>query len=255
VKIHHLDAGPMRPLLVGRLLNDARTLVCHVLAIETPGGDLALVDTGIGLAARRDPGSRFGAVPAALARVPRTPDGAVVSQLAALGRRPEEVRDIFMTHLDYDHASGLSDFPDAAVHVHRSELEAAQAPASGDERRRYVAANWAHGPRWSPFEGEAEFLDGAVVALPMPGHTRGHCAYVVDGSLVHAGDAFYHEATLVADDAPPRGMRVFERVAAVLPELVVGNHERLRSLAADGSRVVCTHDPGLLAQQQRRRTT
>ena len=64
VQIHHLDAGPMRPPLIGRWLNDQATLVCHVLAIETPAGDLALVDTGIGLAARRDPRSRFGAVPA-----------------------------------------------------------------------------------------------------------------------------------------------------------------------------------------------
>jgi hypothetical protein len=41
----------------------------------------------------------------------------------------------------------------------------------------------------------------------------------------------------------------------VLPELVAANHERLRSLAAEGSRVVSTHDPQLLAQQQRRGTT
>jgi glyoxylase-like metal-dependent hydrolase (beta-lactamase superfamily II) len=46
------------------------------------------------------------------------------------------VRHVVLTHLDLDHAGGLRGFPDAQVHVLRTELEAARAARSGRERTR-----------------------------------------------------------------------------------------------------------------------
>lgn len=260
--MHHLDAGSLHPVLMGRLAN-------HVIAVELPDGGLALVDTGIGLEARRNPRERLGAVAALAGRPDRDPDGSAVRQLERLGFAAADVRHIVMTHLDYDHAGGLADFPEATVHVHHAELAAATDPPTAAERQRYLEVNWRHGPRWDPFgDGPADrelfgidgfsLLDGLVVALPLPGHTRGHTGYAIrdgDGWMVHAGDAYYHAAVVdpAAGARQPRTLQVFERVGGVLPGLTAGNHGRLRAIAQDPSvTVVCTHDPSQLAQAQAR---
>lgn len=253
----------MRPILVASLANDAGMLANHVLAIELADGALALVDTGIGRAAREDPKAGLGTLIATAARPSRDPETTIARQVQALGR---EVRHVFMTHLDSDHASGLPDLPGATVHVHRDELAAATSPPSRAERQRYVPANWAHGPTWAPFgdpDGELfglpriTLVEDQVFALPLPGHTRGHTVYAIrDGErwLVHAGDAFYHAATVdpTAGPRPSRFLQLFERAGAVLPKLIADNHRRLHEIAADPAvTVVCTHDPSQLAAARR----
>lgn len=262
---HHFDGGTMRPAL-GRFANDAGVLVDHVVAFTTPAGGLALVDTGIGTAARVNPTRHLGPGIAATAKPPRDREGSVLGQLEALGHSSDDVTDIFMTHLDMDHASGLADFPGATVHVHVRELDAAHAPKLA-ERTRYLAANWEHGPIWSTFGLDAAGAEGAgldghallggeVVAIPLPGHTRGHTAFAIrdgDGWLLHAGDSFYHEPT-VDSAAGPRASRfwqIFERVVAAQPKHLAENHRKVRKAAArDDVRVVCSHDPALLAAAQ-----
>lgn len=262
---HHFDGGTMRPAL-GRFANDAGLLVDHVVAFTTPAGGIALIDTGIGTAARVDPKRHLGVGIAATSNPPRDRGSSVLGQLEALGHTSADVTDIFMTHLDMDHASGLADFPAATVHVHERELAAAKAPKLA-ERTRYLAANWAHGPQWSAFgagapdadaaglQGHA-LLGGEVVAIPMPGHTRGHTAIAVrdgEGWMLHAGDSFYHEPT-IDPAAGPRASRfwqIFERVVAAQPKYLAENHRKVRAAAAiDGVRVVCSHDPALLAAAQ-----
>lgn len=265
--LHHLEAGLMLPPGV-RLANDARRIVNHVVAIETPAGDLALIDTGIGSQARRDPIGRLGRFAGQLLRPDRDPSGSVAAQLEELGRSPAEVRDVLITHLDGDHASGLSDFPAATVHVHPAELAGARDPLL-TERPRYTAANWAHGPRWSElgtaggerFEGIAarpvEGLGFDALALELPGHTRGHTGYAIglgEGRwLVHAGDAFYHAGLLEPGGRQSRYLQAFELVIASRPRLVAGNHALLCAAASSaGVEVVCTHSPELLERARRR---
>ncbi len=251
--LHHLDGGTMRPL-AGRFANASGTLICHVVAFETDGG-VALIDTGIGAAARRDPRGRLGPI-APVLRPDRDPEGTVARQLERLGIGV--VTDVLMTHLDIDHASALDEFPDARVHLHRAELDAALKPAVR-ERTRYLAANWAHGPHWAPFEttdadwfgfDAVTLLDGAVMAIPLPGHSRGHTGYAIrdgDGWFLHAGDCFYDAAAITPGARPSRYLRAFERVAAALPKLLAANHARLTEVAQrDGVTVVCTHDAATL---------
>jgi glyoxylase-like metal-dependent hydrolase (beta-lactamase superfamily II) len=49
----------------------------------------------------------------------------------------------------------------------------------------------------------------------MHGHTRGHSAVIVkareDRWLVHAGDAYFHRASIEGDGGLPTGFFVFER--------------------------------------------
>ncbi len=89
-------------------------------------------------------------------------------------------------------ASATSRRPGSTCSATSSTPRCAQRCAS---RPRYVAAQWAHGPRWQRHEvaGEDWFGFGAVTALdddvllvPLRGHTRGHCGVAVrrpDGRL------------------------------------------------------------------------
>jgi glyoxylase-like metal-dependent hydrolase (beta-lactamase superfamily II) len=62
-----------------------------------------------------------------------------------------DVRNIVHTHLDLDHVGGLSDFPDALVHVHATALEAARRRDGFRARRRYRPKMWAHDPKWRTY--------------------------------------------------------------------------------------------------------
>ena len=252
---------------MGRFANDGGRMVCHVWAIGLPGGKLALVDTGVGVAAREDPRGRLGLLLPLTSRIDREPQNAVVNQLPRLGFGAGDVSDILLTHLDTDHASGLADFPEATVHVHRAEHEAAMSRPTRVERGRYLDINWRHGVNWAPFGDGApagqtlgldsyELLGGLVHALPLPGHTRGHTGYALrtgSGWLVHAGDAFYHPGSVdPGGGRASRFLQVFERAVAVQRNKLAENHRRLREVAArdDVKAVVCTHDPQQLADLQ-----
>jgi glyoxylase-like metal-dependent hydrolase (beta-lactamase superfamily II) len=268
--IHHLNCGTMCPrgarLIAGEggLLADAR-LVCHCLLIEGADG-LVLVDTGFGLDDTRNPnqlGRPFRAVVRPRAQAAET----AVSQLRELGFDPGDVRHIIATHLDLDHAGGLPDFPDAQVHLLGRELTAAMS-AGWRERPRYVAAHWAHGPRWVEHEaGGDQWLgfdsvrilpdsDGEILLIPLPGHTLGHTGVAVklaDVWLLHCGDAYFHYGEVQTPPRCPAGLRAFQAFNHVDGALRRQNQERLRELAQrhpDEVELVCSHDPSTLARYQ-----
>lgn len=255
-RVHHLDCGTLCPV-AGALVAKAE-LVCHCVLVERPGG-LVLVDTGLGLADLAEPRSRLGSSFVAVARPRLDAASAAVRQVEALGFDRRDVRDVVVTHLDLDHAGGLADFPEARVHVHRAEHDAATARATWRERERYREVQWAHGPRWVLHEAGGERWNGFesvrcvgddVLLLPLPGHSRGHSAVVVLGgahTLVHAGDAYFdrREMDLDAPTCAP-GLALFQRAVAFDDEVRRENQERLRELARrEGERVTIfsSHDP------------
>ncbi|MFC8525755.1 MBL fold metallo-hydrolase [Nocardia sp. NPDC057227] len=197
MKVHHLDCGPL-----------ASGIVTHCLLVETADA-LVLVDSGFGTADLAEPDRRLGWTRRVLA--PRLdPEHTALRQVEALGYDPRDVGHIVLTHLDYDHAGGISDFPSARIHVHGPELRAAAAP-TGSDRWRYRTAQWAHGPRWSIHErGGAEWfgfpgvtapggLPPELRLVPLYGHTAGHVGVAIDTGdrwLLHAGDAFVSELQL-----------------------------------------------------------
>jgi glyoxylase-like metal-dependent hydrolase (beta-lactamase superfamily II) len=229
--------------------------------VETNAHGLVLVDTGIGVEDVRDVGrlgfffGRSMSIDSTKTQMPALP------QIEALGFRREDVRHIVLTHLDLDHAGGLPDFPQAKVHVHAKEKDAALARTTLMEKERYRRAHFAHGPAWETYEALGEPWNGVpavrqlnglppeILALPMHGHSRGHAAIAVDtghGWLVHGGDAYFHRSEVERGDTSgmPWALRCVERFIAIDYERVRANHRMLAELARrDGVTVFSAHDP------------
>src|SRR5262245_20277012 len=155
MRVHHLNCATMRPFS-RRLVNgagglfEAGVMVCHCLLVETEDG-LVLIDSGLGSADIADPVGSLGARFVRLTRPRLDPQETAVRQVARLGYRPADVRHIVLTHLDLDHAGGISDFPSATVHVHAREHDAAMRRGTPRERARYRPNHWAHGPTWATY--------------------------------------------------------------------------------------------------------
>ena len=259
MRVDHLDCGPMRPL-------GSKPFVAHVFLVDPgDGSGLILVDTGFGMADVANPKHRLG-----LSRFFLRPDLDVqhtaVQQLASRGIDPGDVAHIVLTHLDFDHAGGLSDFPNATVHTTAAEHEAAVANLRFSDTTRYRSPQFAHGPRWKLHEGTGDVwrddLTGhevvpGVTLVPLPGHSRGHAAVAVDagerGLLVHAGDAAY-DASWFADvsvtGAPLEVEPATRRSEQLIPadrKLMARNRARLRVLNQHADvTVVNAHDPRML---------
>ncbi|WP_433304538.1 MBL fold metallo-hydrolase [Actinoplanes sp. CA-030573] len=251
MRIHHLNCGSMRLLSV--------QLVCHVLLLETERG-LVLVDSGYGLHDIVTPSKRVGPSRHILKPTLDVKETAA-RQVEHLGYRRSDVRHIIVTHFDVDHIGGIADFPEAAIHVTVDEIDAAMRAPTGFERLRYRASQWSHRPRivehrregeaWRGFTAANVMVDIShdIVLIPMPGHTRGHaCVAIRNGDrwLLHAGDAFYHPASIEARGADvPRVLRVMESLLAFDKRQVIDNHARLRDLRAQPNPpwdIFCAHD-------------
>ncbi|MGI8798823.1 MAG: MBL fold metallo-hydrolase [Pseudonocardia sp.] len=245
----------------GRLINSQRRMVGHCVLVETDAGGLVLIDTGLGLADMADR-SRLGFVYTRMFRPRLNPAATAVRQIEGLGYEAQDVRHIVLTHLDVDHTGGITDFPWASVHVSADEHAAAMAPRSGNERWRYRPVQWAHGPNWSLYEpGEGERwlgfdavrelpgLPEEILAIPLLGHTRGHCAIAVLAGgrwLLDAGDTYFHQGEAsVPPGQVPGFMRAFERNVAIDWDTLLANQARLRELAASHPDVTVfsSHDP------------
>ncbi|RUO88335.1 MBL fold metallo-hydrolase [Corallococcus sp. AB018] len=250
MRIHHLNCGTLCPASArfvtgsGGLFERAR-MVCHCLLLETSRG-LVLVDTGLGTRDVQDAQGRLGQR-FVRRNTPRLdPAETALAQVERLGFRREDVRHIVPTHMDLDHVGGLSDFPDAQVHIFGDEHAAAVVPPVAGARHGYKPVQWAHGPKWSRYavEGERWFgfeavrlipgLDAEVLLVPLTGHTAGHCGVAVKGPggwVLHAGDAYFshHEVDPVAPRSP-WGLALFQRLYSEDNAVRLQNQERLRGL-------------------------
>ncbi len=258
MKIHYLNCGTMHPRGASLIMPYFAEVPSICLLVETED-QLVMVDSGIGLADTTNP-HRLGHANLLL-HASRDPRGIAIAQLERMGIRPDEVKHIICTHLDRDHAGGLPDFPQARVHVWRTEWETASRPPSFAEKDRYRPAHFAHGPDWvlheelstEPWFGldcvrDLPGLGNRFVLVPLPGHTRGHCGVALEtaeGWLLHCGDACYSAAELDPRARLPRGLRIFRRIAHVEYTEAMAQMERIRGALAQASgeiETVASHD-------------
>jgi glyoxylase-like metal-dependent hydrolase (beta-lactamase superfamily II) len=265
MRVHHLNCISACPL--GGRLMDGRSrglrgkLACHCLLLET-ASQLVLVDTGYGLRDVADPRRRLSAFFLELMDPDFREDMTAVRQIERLGFSARDVRHIVLTHLDFDHAGGLDDFPEATVHMMIDEGEDAARQRSWLDRQRYRPQQWSSYSRWRGYEpsGEPWFgfasvrdlvgLDGSILLVPLVGHTLGHAGVAVredTGWLLLAGDAYFDHDEL--DLEQPRctpGLRFYQWMMEKDRRQRLENQQRLRELVRDhGSevRVICSHDP------------
>lgn len=282
MQIHHLNCGSSQPLggrLMGGQGHPLRTArgVCHCLLVETDRA-LVLVDSGLGMGDIEHPVERLGKAFVRFARPVLDPNETALHQIRSLGYDPEDLTDIVLTHLDPDHAGGLSDFPRARVHVLEDEYRTAPATSSKGKVNptRVNQKQWAHGPLWQTYRlsaGERWFgfdavrelrgLAPEILLIPLPGHTHGHTGVAVQVDspgeprarwLLHAGDAYFAGAQLDRDNPrAPAGVALFEKRQQVDGAARTTNQARLRALVnahSDQVEVMSSHDPAELDRYQ-----
>lgn len=266
--IHHLNCISTCPL--GGALMDARTpslvrrghLTCHVLLVETAKG-LVLVDTGFGLRDVRNPGSRISGFFLFLVDPNFREEMTAVRQVARLGFDPADVRHIVMTHLDFDHAGGLDDFPHATVHMLTVEREYAVKQKTWLDRQRFRPQQWSTsnnwktypangGDRWFGFEKvrHLEGISDEIAMIPLRGHTFGHAGIAVrrdDGRwLLNAGDAYFFRREMdVHKPVCTPGLAFYQTMMEKDRRARHANQQRLRELRREHAgevEIFCSHD-------------
>ncbi|WP_331280945.1 MBL fold metallo-hydrolase [Fischerella sp. PCC 9605] len=264
MRIHHLNCGCMCP--IGGAFFDGfsrgltASLVCHCLLVETNQG-LILIDTGFGERDVKAPLSRLSPFFMNLNRIKFEQKYTALAQIKQLGFDKSDVRHIVLTHLDFDHAGGLEDFPEATVHVMQAEVEAAQKRRGFISSQRYRPLQWDEvkqwkyyspgGEPWFGFEAvrDLEGLPPEILLIPLTGHTHGHAGIAIEtpqGWLLHAGDAYFYRHEM--NTAKPRctpGLRAYQWLMEVDRKARLHNQERLRALSLSHSsdvRLFCSHD-------------
>ena len=279
MKIHHLNCGTCCP--VGGRLFDGKSdsplgqLVCHCLLIETDAG-LVLIDTGFGTRDIDHPARRLSPFFLALNNIQLRAEETAIAQVRRLGFDPADVRHIVITHLDFDHAGGIEDFPNARIHLTAREKEVADEQRGGAfiGTRRYRPQQWDEvsewrlypmggGERWFGFDAVRD-LDGLppeILLVPLAGHTWGHSGVAVrqqEGWLLHAGDAYFYRGEVGSEHySCTPALRGYQRMMEVDRAARLQNQARLRRLSLDHAgevRTFCAHDAvefDLLSAQQR----
>ncbi len=267
MKVHHLNCISTCPL-GGKLMDGGAEsiiqrghLTSHCLLIETQS-ELVLVDTGMGLKEVHDPHSRISEFFLQLLRPDFREEMTAYKQIERLGLDPKDVRHIILTHLDFDHAGGLDDFPWARVHMLQSEKDSAFKQKSWLDRQRYRPQQWGTHKNWLFYnaeDGESWYglekvrtLDGLpseIAMIPLIGHTLGHAGVAVDTNdkwLFNTGDAyFYHEEMNLQKPCCTPGLTFYQNMMDKDRKLRIWNQERLRELKRAHPlkiELFCSHD-------------
>ncbi|CAD5372824.1 MBL fold metallo-hydrolase [Rubrivivax sp. A210] len=144
--------------------------------------------------------------------------GKLVANLKAAGYQPEQVDEVYVTHMHPDHVGGLAAdgkpvFPNAIVRadgregdfwLSQANLDKAPADAKGFFQGAMASLNpYAAAGRLKPFDGGGEGVElvPGIRAMAAHGHTPGHSLYIVESEgnrLVVWGDLMHVAAVQFA---------------------------------------------------------
>lgn len=213
--------------------------------IHHPTAGPILVDTAMHPSVDAKPSANLGRAIAAFAKF-RMPNGDISTQLRARDIDPKSIGTVVMTHLHFDHASGMAEFPNSTFVLSDTEWEAAttgQRPLLDGYRRshfdylfdyRTIDFAGAGIESYASFGRTFDLLgDGSIRLAFTPGHTAGHVSVIArlrDHDFVIAGDAVYTHDQLEGKNVPPRphdehqwqrSRRDLQRFARQFPQAVV----------------------------------
>jgi glyoxylase-like metal-dependent hydrolase (beta-lactamase superfamily II) len=154
--------------------------------------------------------------------------GQLVANLKASGYQPEQIDEIYITHMHGDHVGGLMAgdklaFPNAVVRADKRDadywLSQAKMDAAPDDMKdsfkgAMASINpYAAAGRFKPFDGATELVPG-ITSVPAYGHTAGHTVYMIEskgqkmavlGDLMHVASVqFPNPAVTIQFDSDPR---------------------------------------------------
>jgi glyoxylase-like metal-dependent hydrolase (beta-lactamase superfamily II) len=170
--------------------------------------------------------------------------------LASEGVRLEDVDDVVVSHLHFEHAGGstrrmggrvVPAFPNATLYVQAAELAHARSPNDRD-RASYDPANWepwVEACRLAALSGEKEIRPG-VTLVPVAGHNEGMQAVRIESA---GRTCFYFaDALPTAAHLPVPWIMGYD----LFPVELIQNKKRLTDEAArEGWLCVFEHDPDI----------
>lgn len=227
-----------------------------IFLIEHPGAGPFVVDTGLDPRLIDRPRESVGALGARLYAIRMTPDQAASELVRSAGVDPETIELVVMTHMHFDHAGGVAQFPNATFAV--SEQEWRIANDKGVMQGYYH--NYFHPEfAWRTIDYDADaiasfdsfgrsvdlFGDGSVRLVFTPGHSMGHQSLILrlaDGQeCLLCGDAACEVAT-IKDTLIPAIMADEHLFRRSLTELQQYLEPRPSAVVIPG------HDPGTWAE-------
>ncbi|MFT3711071.1 MAG: MBL fold metallo-hydrolase [Archangium sp.] len=226
------------------------------VAIKHPAG-LVIIDPAFGRSIASDLSRAGPIVMSAMGTAEgKTP---LVDAMDAAGLSANDVRYAVMTHTHWDHIGALGDLPNARILISRTELQWTtpftrylEGGVMLHHLKRAKDNLYAFdfkGPAIDGFDSSFDlFGDGAIVAVPLPGHTPGHTAFLVRGqndtTYLFSGDATW---TYRGVELPAHKMlRAFDSDLNVLSDTI----GRLKSFSLNRPdvKVIPAHDGASLAQ-------
>lgn len=221
----HRRRGPMEALKalgVGVRESELVEIPIPAYLLEHPSAGAVLVDTGmhgsLAEGSGRERSRNLGPIGRVMSRhASMRPEQAAAAQLKARGVDAQDIGLVVMTHLHFDHASALCDFPNATVLVDEREWKAAW--ARGGMLNGYSTAQIDPSPTYrtidfadpsvksrGPFERTIDvFGDGTLTLCSTPGHTAGHMSLIVrlrEGEALLSADAAYTLPTIRGGERP-----------------------------------------------------
>jgi N-acyl homoserine lactone hydrolase len=150
----------------------------------------------------------------------------VIGALQELGVEPNDVKDVILTHLHFDHTEGLAGWPQRRTYVHRLETEAPYAQ---------LVAGMLELANLEVLDGEEGEIEPGLRWIRTPGHSEGLITLLVDtddGLVAIASDCvgplpeYFDDMQLPEDFGPEKDVLLeqWRRIRALEPHMVIPGH-------------------------------
>ena len=150
----------------------------------------------------------------------------LIGAMGELGVDPDEVKDVILTHLHFDHAEGLAGWPMRRTYAHRIETEAPYAQ---------IVSGVMEMASLEILDGEEGEIEPGLRWMLTPGHCDGLISLLVDtddGLVVVASDCvgplpeYFDQMDLPEDFGPEREqlLEQWRRIRDLDPVVVIPGH-------------------------------